>query len=143
MIGQNVTLIEGSEKRIETPVGWAVLIRAQSVGMPALLVVECIRSKNTAPQEMIRLRRNYWRYGPLGRVMKVEPLAVDGRLFHRTVFEIDSPRRSTVLAASSVLEEGLRLIVRLVVAGFGRVEPHLNDLYDELIRKALEFVDVS
>jgi len=95
------------------------------------------------PEELIRLRRVYWQYGPIGRVRKVDPLDVSGGLFHRTLFEIDSPRRSTVVALAADLDKGLRLVVRLVVAGFGRVEPHLDELCHASIGKALEVVEGS
>lgn len=137
------TWIEGSEERRETRMGWTVRVRAHTVGMPALLIVECLRSHNTAPEELIRLRRAYWQYGPIGRVRKVDPLDVSGGLYYRTFFEIDSPRRSTVVALAGDIEKGLRLVVRLVVAGFGRVERHLDDLCHASIGKALEVVEGS
>lgn len=138
-----VTWIDGSDEIIESSRGSSFRMRGRTVGMPTVLRVQLIRSQHPVQDELARLLRSYWRYGPLGRVMWVEPWSVDGRLFHRTFFETDYPRRSTVLAAASDLGDGVYLVVRLLVAGLGRVEPHLDDVYAGSIRKALETVESS
>ena len=136
-----VAWIEGSDEVMKSAKGWSYQMRGRTVGMPAVLRVQRIRAQHTAQDELARLLRSYWQYGPLGRVMWVDPQSVNGHLFHRAMFETDSPRRSTVLAAVSELEDSVYLVVRLLVAGLGRVEPCLEDVYAASIRKSLDVVE--
>ena len=133
--------VEGSDEVTRSSRGWLFRMRGHTVGMPAVLRVQLVRSRHTVHEELARLLRSYWRYGPLGRVMWVDPRSVDGRLFHRTMFETDNPRPATVLVAASEFGDSVYIVVRLLVAGFGRVEPHLEEVFAASIRKSLELVE--
>lgn len=115
-----------------------VSLRAKAVGMPALLVVRRSGDGHRPNQMLINVRMQHWRKGPLGSVTSLEPVVVANRRFSRTVFEIYNPRRSTVLSAATELDNAQSLVVQFVVAGFGRVEGHLDQIYQEAIQRALE-----
>lgn len=136
-----VAWIDGSEEVTGSSRGSIIRIRGRTVGMPAVLRVQLISSQHTVQDELARLLRSYWRYGPLGRVRWVDPQVVDDLLFYRIVLETNNPRRSTIMAAASDLGDSVYLVVRLLVAGLGRVEPHLEDVYAGSIRKAVELVE--
>lgn len=119
-------------------------IRAECADMPAMLILERPtfggHVGHSVNEALVGLRMKHWQRGPLAGTIPLEPIEVSGRRFARTVFEVESPRRSTILAAATEYDKAHALILQLAVAGVGRVRELLDQLFEESIEKALEVV---
>lgn len=113
-------------------------VRARVEKRPAWLAVSWFKSDVGPAQTLVRIRMQHWEKGPLPLVATLDSVTVATHTFSRTMFQLNNPRQSTVLAAAADLNDGQRMLLQFVVAGGGGVGECSDQLFSEAIGKALE-----
>ena len=129
-----------TQERLQTGDSRTIYVRAEALNRPGMLIVERLPRGRPGNQALLQLRLGHWRYGPPGRLVALEPVDRSGWQFERTVFEVEYPRRSTVLAAAAGSHGGQGLILQFVISGIGRVNESLDQLFRECVEKALDTI---